>query len=353
MSSSRSVKGKNKVGTSKESDPLLKLVDNYEDGEFLSEDDDVGISGDLEENVLEKHSLGDGAFVRILKPTPHPSSNATGRAELAAKDTSCGFFKKDQAHLEAEFGKYLPKGFSIVVPSYSDRATEPPPGCQAFYEDQFSYGLRIPFIPLIKKILNSFSLCPSQLYPHSIAYLVAFNVLMEANNEEASFSNFWQVFGITWGKGSNIGFASVVPRSKKFFLTEVSSEKSKGWKRRFFFVKGPNVPVSEGSSRTRPYRWDGATSWSYGQRKIKEKLRTRLSDTFLGQLQSDPYRTMSLVQEGVLRLAGLSSCVYPILPIEPTGPSSTGPSVGSTSGLVDHLSSLAPLSLSILLNSVL
>jgi hypothetical protein len=235
---------------------------------------------------------------------------ALNRSELPAKETSCCFSKKDRVYLEGEYGKFLPKGFSIVIPSYSERATEPPTGCQSFYEGQFSCGLRIPFSPLLRCILSFFSLSPAQLLPHSIAYIAAFSVLMEAKGEEASFSNFWDTFRMDLGKGSNAGFVSIRQRSKRPFLTNITTKKDKGWKRRFFFVKGPDVPTSEGSSRTRPYRWDGVTSWSYGSRSIKEKLRQCLSDEFLEQLRSNPYHTRFLVQEGVLRLAGLSHCDY-------------------------------------------
>ncbi|KAK4477944.1 hypothetical protein RD792_017209 [Penstemon davidsonii] len=285
------------------------------DGEKSDSDNEDSSNVVLDEHEIMRYSIGGRCSVKILDLAGvTKKSKATGRAQKTEKwvdEISSAYDpKEDLADLQAEIGKFLPEGYSLVIPTSSQRVNQPPEGCQAFYAKQFAYGLRIPFAPLLEQVLDAFTLAPAQILPNSIGYLIAFSVLMKAKDKTANFRHFWQFFKISTSSASNAGSVYFSQRSNHSVLSTIVSSNSLDWKRRFFFIKGPEEPASEGSSEMVPHRWSGQRDWVYGKRELLGQFKKGIQDDLVEAMRSDPYQSAFLVLEPVLRKAELSQATY-------------------------------------------
>jgi hypothetical protein len=162
---------------------------------------------------------------------------------------------------------------------------------------------------------------------------------MKAKGKKAAFQNFWRIFQMSSSMASNAGYIYFSQRPKTSVLSSNVSSNLKGWKQEFFFVRGPDSPLSEDDPEPTPHEWPGAKSWIYGKRRLKGDMIHEISDEFLQSLQADPHQTPLMTQEAVLRLAELSTCSFPALPID-YGKASIDPAnAPSTLGASNYLDS--------------
>ncbi|KAG1362690.1 hypothetical protein COCNU_10G009100 [Cocos nucifera] len=79
------------------------------------------------------------------------------------------------AKLERLRKKYfMPENFQLIAPNSSDRVTQPPMGCVAFYDESFRFGLHFSLHPFIYNILDYYGLQPIQVTPNAIRIILVF-----------------------------------------------------------------------------------------------------------------------------------------------------------------------------------
>ncbi|GFZ06730.1 hypothetical protein Acr_18g0009000 [Actinidia rufa] len=137
-----------------------------------------------------------------------------------------------QGDLDKLKEKYsFPPGIQIRIPGESETILSTRPSEVAFYEAAFPTGLRFPIHPIIRRILNHYKICPTQLSSNAWLCIVCSLVIWLYYKHHMSCDEFR-------GSPSNV----------------------KGWKKRFFFASRdeweffPSMPSSVGIPRV-PRSW--------------------------------------------------------------------------------------------------
>ena len=150
-------------------------------------------------------------------------------------------------------------GSSSVDPSYGSTFAEryrPPPGIRVwvldvltfyaasapgmvcFFEVAFDNGLRFPLHPFMKRVLQHFNICPSQLAPNGWGILVGLLVsFRDKGLDIPSLALFLHLFRPNETIEGFLYF-SRCSRAPAVISDLPSSHRS--WKGRYFFVSGPN-----------------------------------------------------------------------------------------------------------------
>ena len=105
-----------------------------------------------------------------------------------------------------------------------------------FFEVAFENGLRFPLHPFIKRVLQHFNVCPSQLSPNFWGILVGFLVVFRDRGLGVpSIALLLDFFNV---KEAAEGFLYISKRSNaKLIISDLSSS-HKYWKECYFFVSG-------------------------------------------------------------------------------------------------------------------
>ena len=105
-----------------------------------------------------------------------------------------------------------------------------------FFEAAFENGLRSPFHPFIKSVLQHFSVCPSQLSPNFWGVLVDLMVVLRDKGLGVpSIALLLDLFSM---KEASKGFFYISKRSTTRPIIVDLPSSHKHWKERYFFVEG-------------------------------------------------------------------------------------------------------------------
>ena len=110
------------------------------------------------------------------------------------------------------------------------------PKMVCFFEVAFENNLRFPLHPFIKRVLQHFNVCPSQLSPNFWGVLVGLLVIFRDKGLGVlSIALFLDFFSV---KEAVEGFLYISKRSSvKWIISDLPSS-HKFWKERYFFVSG-------------------------------------------------------------------------------------------------------------------
>ncbi|PSS07222.1 Proline--tRNA ligase [Actinidia chinensis var. chinensis] len=171
-------------------------------------------------------SLSEGSPQGKLPEVDVPSSPATELNTMTQGDLdrlreTCSFPMGVQTRIHG-------KGETILFASMGE---------VAFYEAVFPVGLRFPVYPTIKRILNFYGICPTQLSPNAWRNIISVLVIWHFHRCYLSLNEFRCLYTLLKGPGSESGWLYFKARPSKNILKGAPSN-VKGWKRRFFFVSG-------------------------------------------------------------------------------------------------------------------
>ena len=103
-----------------------------------------------------------------------------------------------------------------------------------FFEVAFENGLRFPLHPFIKRVLQHFNVCPSQLSPNFWGVLVG--LLVDFRDKGLGVPNIALLLDFFSVKEVIEGFLYISKRSRaKLIISDLPSS-HKFWKERYFFV---------------------------------------------------------------------------------------------------------------------
>ena len=107
-----------------------------------------------------------------------------------------------------------------------------------FFEVAFKNGLCFPLHPFIKRVLQHFNVCPSQLSPNFWGILVG--LLVVFRDRGLGVPNIALLLDFFNLKEAAEGFLYISKRSNsKLIISDLpSSHKYKYWKERYFFIRG-------------------------------------------------------------------------------------------------------------------
>ncbi|KAL2249946.1 UNVERIFIED_CONTAM: hypothetical protein Sindi_2468300 [Sesamum indicum] len=195
---------------------------------------------------------------------------------------------------------YIPADYDIKIPRSFDRMHQPPEGYCALSILHLDAGLRFPLPREVNDILIRLGLCPMQLSPNSISHILMFIIVMKYLDLPSSFDNFWSLYNITSSKRSGeTGWYYLTARKDCRFLDDLRSNVGP-WRDRYFFIRPP-----PGQS------WDFHLGW----RETKPNPETfgeGFESDLINHITLFWYRPKVLLQEKVLKLAGLSPAPIPI-----------------------------------------
>ena len=105
-----------------------------------------------------------------------------------------------------------------------------------FFEVAFENGLRFPLHPFIKRVLQHFNVCPSQLSPNFLGILVGLLVVFRDKGLGVpSIALLLDLFSV---KEVTKGFLYLSKRSNAPLIISDLPSSHKYWKERYFFVGG-------------------------------------------------------------------------------------------------------------------
>ena len=105
-----------------------------------------------------------------------------------------------------------------------------------FFEVAFENGLRFPLHPFIKRVLQHFNVCPSQLSPNFWGVLVGLLVVFKDKGLGVpSIALFLDLFSV---KEAAKGFLYLSKRSSAPLIISDLPFSHRHWKERYFFVSG-------------------------------------------------------------------------------------------------------------------
>ena len=131
-----------------------------------------------------------------------------------------------------------PPGIRVWVPDVLTFYTATVPGMVCFFEVAFDNGLRFPLHPFMKRVLQHFNICPSQLTPNGWGILVG---LLASFKDKGlgipSLALFLHLF-----RPNDIaeGFLYFSRRSGAPAVISDLPSSHRSWKGCYFFVSGPN-----------------------------------------------------------------------------------------------------------------
>ncbi|GFZ08897.1 hypothetical protein Acr_20g0007050 [Actinidia rufa] len=150
-------------------------------------------------------------------------------------------------------------GVQTRIPRKGKTVLSASSGEVAFYEAVFSAGLRFPMHPTIRRILDFYGICPTQLSPNAWRNIISVLVIWRFHRCHLSLNEFRCLYTLLKGPGSDSGWFYFKARQGKNIL-KGAPRNVKGWKRNFFFVSGdvwefhPTIPREEGDVRV-PRLW--------------------------------------------------------------------------------------------------
>ena len=107
-----------------------------------------------------------------------------------------------------------------------------------FFEVAFENGLRFPLHPFIKRVLQHFNVCPSQLSPNLWGILIGLLVVFRDKGLGVpSIALFLDLFSV---KEVTEGFLYLSKHSSAALIISDLQSSHKFWKERYFFVSGRN-----------------------------------------------------------------------------------------------------------------
>ena len=112
------------------------------------------------------------------------------------------------------------------------------PGMVCFFEVAFDNGLRFPLHPFIKRVLQHFNICPSQLAPNGWGILIGLLAFFrDRGHGVPSVALLLHLFS---PKDTTEGFIYFSRRSGAPLVISDLPSSHRSWKGRFFFVNGFN-----------------------------------------------------------------------------------------------------------------
>ncbi|GFZ06763.1 hypothetical protein Acr_18g0009330 [Actinidia rufa] len=143
---------------------------------------------------------------------------------------------------------YFPPGVRIRLPDEGETITSTRPSEVAFYETAFPAGLRFPFHPTIRLILQFYNICPAQLVPNAWRSIACSMALWRVYKYTISLSEFRNLFSLNSNPKPDQGWLYFKAKNKKVLL-KVYPSNVKGWKSKFFFISGDEWEIPEGTSQ--------------------------------------------------------------------------------------------------------
>ena len=129
-----------------------------------------------------------------------------------------------------------PFGVQVRCPDVLTTYVVAVPKMVCFFEVAFENGLRFPLHPFIKRVLQHFNVCPSQLSPNFWGVMVG--LLVVFRDKGLSVPNIAPLLDFFSVKEVVEGFLYISKRSSaKLIISDIPSS-HKFWKERYFFVSG-------------------------------------------------------------------------------------------------------------------
>ena len=131
-----------------------------------------------------------------------------------------------------------PTGVQIWSPDVLTFYAASVPGMVCFFEVAFDNGLRFPLHPFIKRVLQHFNICPSQLAPNGWGILVG--LLAFFRDRGLGVPNVAMLLHLFSPTATTEGFIYFSRRSGAPLVISDLPSSHRSWKGRYFFVSGPN-----------------------------------------------------------------------------------------------------------------
>ena len=129
-----------------------------------------------------------------------------------------------------------PFGVQVWSPDVLTSYVVQVPKMVCFFEVAFDNGLRFPLHPFIKRVLQHFNVCPSQLSPNFWGILIELLVFFRHKGLGVpSIALFMDLFSV---KEAAKGFLYLSKRSSAPLIISDLPPSHKFWKERYFFVSG-------------------------------------------------------------------------------------------------------------------
>ena len=128
----------------------------------------------------------------------------------------------------------LPFGVQVWSPDILTSYVVQVPKMVCFFEVAFDNGLRFPLHPFIKRVLQHFNVCPSQLSPNFWGILVGMLVFFKGLGVP-SIALFLDLFSM---KEAAEGFLYLSRRASAPLIISGLPSSHRFWKERYFFVSG-------------------------------------------------------------------------------------------------------------------
>ena len=131
-----------------------------------------------------------------------------------------------------------PPGVRIWIPDVLTFYAASVPGMVCFFEVAFDNGLRFPLHPFMKRVLQHFNICPSQLAPNGLGILVG--LLAFFRDRGLGIPSVALLLYLFHPKETTEGFLYFSRRSGAPLVISDLPSSHRSWKGRYFFVSGFN-----------------------------------------------------------------------------------------------------------------
>ena len=131
-----------------------------------------------------------------------------------------------------------PLGIRVWVPDILTFYAATVPRMVCFFEVAFDNGLRCPLHPFMKRVLQHFNICPSQLTPNGWGILVG--LLASFRDKGLGIPSLALFLNLFRPNDTAEGFLYFSRRSGAPAVISDLPSSHRSWKGRYFFVSGPN-----------------------------------------------------------------------------------------------------------------
>ena len=181
---------------------------------------------------------------------PLPLSKGKGRIDEIKYPVGSEYLKSDAqnalavgpSRVESLYGETFarcyrpPFGVQVWSPDILTSYVVQVPKMVCFFEVAFDNGLRFPLHPFIKRVLQHFNVCPSQLSPDFWGILIGLLVFFRDKGLGVpSIALFLDLFSV---KEAAEGFLYLSKRASSPLIISDLPSSHKFWKKRYFFVSG-------------------------------------------------------------------------------------------------------------------
>ena len=147
--------------------------------------------------------------------------------------------KVDPSYVSTFAERYRPPpGVRIWVPDVLTFYAASVLGMVCFFEVAFNNGLRFPLHPFMKRVLQHFNICPSQLAPNGWGILVG--LLASFRDRGLCIPILALLLYLFYPKETTEGFLYFSRRSGAPLVISDLPSSHRSWKGRYFFVSGSN-----------------------------------------------------------------------------------------------------------------